>query len=359
MATNQSFKCRDLTTLKVETQQICMNNLTLSNNNRYINVKDKSGKDVFWVDDDGASISALETQTDFVSLTDTANSLGESNSLIMVKDGKLDFSRDLDLNSLKANQIKTDKLVTKSVNLDSVVSKSVLGENATLDTLHADEISSRAINTSEMLTKKLKCDNFKTELLEVINNKCEKLIAEDIVVDNFISKELSSNTGNIAHLKTQEGKVSNLQADQINGNNGNFDKGSFNELEAVDFKTIHLKALDGKINELELERLIVKHQEYGSLTAPLYLALTQTKSLALHSPYNYHKIVTKVPTNVKTQSFFLENLNFNKEWKVSVTLTKDNEVQSTLIMLENNHKLNLSYKKVVEENTMAIILIIN
>ena len=368
MPINQSFKCSDLTTNKIYGTDIFGNSLNLGNVNlsskdRYINVKDNTGKDVFWVDENGANISSLETKTDFVSLTDTTDKLGDNNSVVVVKDTinggdvnkKLNFTKDLEIESLKTKNIKCEKCNIKSINTDILVGKSVLGDNATIDKIHSDEIVGVSIKTGDLIAKKLKCDNFKTDLLEVINNKCERIIAEEIQNDTIISKNINGEKANIGELESQNVHIINLQANQTNGGNGNFDKGSFNELETVKFSAIHLKSLDAKINELEVERLITKYQEYGTFNEPLFLAITRDKSIELNSPQNYHKIITRVPVGVKTQSFTLENINVKKDWKINVNLTKDNEVGSTLIIGENNIKVNLSYKKLVEDNTLAII----
>ena len=51
----------------------------------------------------------------------------------------------------------------------------------------------------------------------------------------------------------------------------------------------------------------------------------------------------------------MTGVSTRNDWKVSVSLTKDNEVHPTLVVLNENLKLNLTYKKPVEENTLVII----
>ena len=51
----------------------------------------------------------------------------------------------------------------------------------------------------------------------------------------------------------------------------------------------------------------------------------------------------------------MTGVSTRNDWKVSVSLTKDNEVQPTLVVLDTHLKLNLTYKKTTEEDTLAII----
>lgn len=358
MSSNQSMRCRDLETLKLKAAKVELGNLTLQNSERYVNVKNKEGKDVFWVDDDGANISALETQTDFVSLTDTADALGEQDSLLRVEGGKLAFTRELNnLLSINTNHLSCNKLKTENLNISSIVSKSVVSDSATFDLLKADELQvSQQLLAKDIDCKKLKCSDFKTDVLDVVKMKCGNVLTSEAKADSLDAKHLHTESGTIENLKSVQTSTSNLTAEHVSSANGNFDNGSFNNLEAVNFKTLHLKALNAKISELELERLHVKCEQYGSLREPLCLAITQTKSLTLNSPSFRNKIISRVPAGVKTQSFSVKNIDTFKDWHIGVTLTKDNEVQSTLIIKDDTEvKVNLTYKKAVEDGTMAII----
>ena len=354
---HQSMRCRDLETLRLKTAKVEMGNLTMQNSGKYVNVKNNAGKDVFWVDDDGANISALETQTDFVSLIDTPDALGEQDSLLKVEDGKLAFTRELNnLLSVKTSLLSCGKLKTENLNISSIVSKSVVSDNATFDLLKSDEIATKHVCAKNIDCKKLKCGDFSTDVLDVIKMKCENVLTSEAKADSVLTKHLHTESGTIENLKSVQTSTSNLTAEIVNGSNGNFDNGSFNNLEAVHFKTIHSKALHSKVSEMEVERLNVKCEQYGCLREPLYLALSQTKHLTVSKNAYKHKIISRVPANVKTQSFSIKDIDTYKDWQIGVTLTKDNEVQSTLILLnESECKVNLTYKKAVEDGTMAII----
>lgn len=345
---NTPLTCDD-----VKANRINLGNLHLSSNGKYISVN-SGGKEVFWVDDNGANIQALETKTNFVSLTDCCDALGANGSVLVVSDEKVGCSKQLDIDFLKAYTLSGTNLESKSCNTASVISKSILAETATLDKLCSDEVTAISLKAGDLTAKKLKCNDFVTDVLNIDKSECKRLIADEISSNNCVTTNVMANNGNIESLKSQNVTILNLNADQTNGGSANFDKVTAKEVHTNELKCMNLDGSYAKLIELELQRLNIKYETYGLMEAPLFLAVTQMKELALN-PSSYHKIITRVPAHVKSQTFTMNGVSTRNDWKVSVSLTKDNEVQPTLIVLDDHLKLNLSYKKVVQEDTLAII----
>ena len=96
---NTPLTCDD-----VKANKIDLGNLRLSSNGKYISVN-SGGKEVFWVDDNGANIQALETKTKFVNLTDCCDALGADGSVLVVSDEKVGCSMKLHIDSLQADSL--------------------------------------------------------------------------------------------------------------------------------------------------------------------------------------------------------------------------------------------------------------
>ena len=342
-----------LTCDNVKANKVDLGNLHLSATGKYISVV-SGDKEVFWVDDNGANIQALETKTNFVSLTDCCDALGANGSVLVVENEKVGCSKQLDIDSLKAYSVSGTNLEMKSCNTSSVISKSILAETATLDKLCSDEIIALTLKAGDLSAKKFKCDDFTTDKLNIDKSECKQLIADEISSNNCATTELMANNGNIESLKSQNVTIFNLNADQTNGGNANFDKVTAKEVQTNNLKFMEMEGSYAKLIELELQRLNIRYETYGLMEAPLFLAVTQMKELALN-PSSYHKIITRVPAHNKSQTFTMTGVSTRNDWKVSVSLTKDNEVQPTLVVLDTHLKLNLTYKKTTEEDTLAII----
>lgn len=345
---NTPLTCDD-----VKANKIDLGNLHLSSKGKYISVN-SGGKEVFWVDDNGANIQALETKTNFVSLTDCCDALGANGSVLVVNDEKVGCSKQLNIDSLNADALSGTKLDVKSCNSSSVISKSILAETATLDKLCSDEVTAISLKTGDLTAKKLKCNHFRTDILNIDKSECKQVIADEISSNSCVLTNVMANNGNIESLKSQNVTILNLNAGQTNGGSGNFDKVTAKEVQTNKLKCMDIDGSYAELIELKVQRLSIKYETYGLMEAPLFLAITQTKSLTLN-PASYHKIITRAPAHNKSQSFTMTGVSTRNDWKVSVSLTKDNEVYPTLVVLNENLKLNLTYKKPVEENTLVII----
>tara|TARA_R110000803_G_C11988999_1_gene321686 strand:+ start:5494 stop:6555 length:1062 start_codon:yes stop_codon:yes gene_type:complete len=345
---NTPLTCDD-----VKANKIDLGNLRLSSNGKYISVR-SGDKEVFWVDDNGANIQALETKTNFVSLTDCCDALGANGSVLMVSDEKVGCSKQLHIDSLKADSLSGTKLDVQSCNIGSLISKSVLAETATLDKLCSDEVTAISLKAGDLTAKRFKCNDFITDVLKIDKSECKQLVADEISSNSCVVTNVMAVNGNIESLKSQNVTILNLNADQTNGGSGNFDKVTAKEVQTNKLKVVEMDGSYATLIELQVQRLNIKYETYGLMEAPLFLAISQMKELALN-PSSYHKIITRVPAHNKSQTFTMTGVSTRNDWKVSVSLTKDNEVQPTLVVLDTHLKLNLTYKKTTEEDTLAII----
>lgn len=355
---NLPVTCDQLQANSIKSKRVDIGSLTLQTRDRYLNVKDTAGNDVFWVDDNGANIKALETQTDFVSLTDTANIMGDESSVLIVNEGKkIDFTKHINIDSVTSKVTKCDKLLSKSCNVDSLVTKSALGETSTWDKLHSDDITCRTIGAGELVVKKLKCDSFKTTVLDVENSKSEKVITNSCEAETFnCSKSVTASSASIQNLISSTIETKSITADKVNSYLISTEKGLIKDIETVNANITTLQSLSANIKELSVESVKLQKQVYGSTTQPLNLGFTQQKILELREG-NYHKIISIVPCGVLTQAFYVTNVDVYGDWLLHCTLTKDNSVTATIIT-EAEHqrlKVNLNYKKNTEDNSLVIL----
>ena len=316
-------------------------------------VKDDKGDIVFWVDNSGCNIKALESKTNFLELLDTPDYLGDENSVLLVKDESLCFSNNLNVDNVKceklfSQQVHCDRLNTTNINLDSIVCKSVLTDKINTDDLKANSLLSQNLNCKNIDSESIKCNNFK---------------CDDLSLKKLNLHELNGEKSNLKSIKTIDCKTTNLDC-----KTAFVDNIKSNEIDITDAKIDNLKLKNLDLKELELEASFIKKlfvndlnvlsqvtQHYGSLTEPLFLALTQQNTLELLNGKN-HIITTKIARGIKKQSFYINNLPKNP--RLTCELYNSEIVTTPLIChIGDRTKININLAEKAEDEIILVLYI--
>ena len=355
------YDCVSLRSVKHESKNISNGYVEINDSDVPFLVKNKDGKTVFCVDQSGANIKTIQATTGFIEMNDTANIMGKEDSVLMVKNGKVDFDDDLKVNSLKSGKVDvTEAISCSTLKSDSLIIKSLKGNDLETLCLKTDSMESKIVNTGDLYSVAINADKIKTKELDIkdlqINAaKFNTLTSSSITTDNIASthmicENLENKTGLISHIQNETLKSKKLQSDTID----------CNHLDAKDvvLSTAVIDILEAryiKCNTLKTE----DPQTFGTNEEPLFLAHTRQKRLKVEPIdfNNYLKIVTKVPVGVSDQTFYIDGLDLNLDYNLSVTLNKDNHVYYCLINDGVSLKVNLRYDKLTEANTIAKITV--
>ncbi len=353
------YDCVSLRSVKHESKNIFNGYVEINETDVPFLVKNKDGKTVFCVDQSGANIKTIQATTGFIEMNDTANIMGKEDSILMVKNGKIDFDDNLKVNSLKSEKVDvTENISCSTLKSDSLIFKSLKGNDLETLSLKADSMESKIINTGDLYSVAINADKIKTKELDIENlemnaAKIETLNSSRITTDNIASthiicENLENSTGLISHIQNETLKSKKLQSENIDCNH-------------LDAKEVVLSTATIDILEARYIRCnTLKTDEpltFGSNEEPLFLAHTRQKRLKVETAANFLKIVTKVPGGVFDQTFYIDGLDTNLDYNLNITLNKDNHVYYCLINDGVSLKVNLKYNKSVEASTIAKITV--
>ena len=353
------YNCVSLKSVKHESKSISNGYVEINDSDVPFIVKNKDGKTVFCVDQSGANIKTIQATTGFIEMNDTANSMGKEDSILMVKNGKIDFDDNLKVNSLKSESVDVTEAISRStLKSDSLIIKSLKGNDLETLSLKTDSMESKIVNTGDLYSVAKNADKVKTKELDItelhINAaKIDTLTSSSVTTDNIASthmicENLESKTGLISHIQNETLKSKKLQSENIDCNHLDA-KDVVSSTAVIDI----LEARYIRCHSLKTE----DYQTFGTNELPLFLAHTRQKRLKVDEASSSLKVVTKVPVGISDQTFYIDGLDLNLDFNINVTLNKDNHVYSCLINDGVSLKVNLKYDKLTESNTIAKIYV--
>ena len=259
----------------------------------------KNGKKVFWIDENGANIKELERTTE---LNDVVGFPSITDGLLVGKDNKLEFTKDLEITNLKADAVSINAIETKKITADvanavTSNSNSVLCKVANADKLISNEAKITNLDTNKLNTKSLTTDDLKCENLD-----CDNFKPTDIETDNLLSKHINTEELNAGSLQAREAGIANLEAQNILTQHMDI-------IETANIKVLNneeavineLKVSNAHIDNLKYNKIVKNIKSFGSVEEPLNLNVVDTKYLHINNEQGslkiYNKIVDKTIQN--------------------------------------------------------------
>ena len=352
---NISYYAVNLECESLKTSQVICDKVKISNSSRALEVFNDDGKVVFFVDNLGASVNNINSSTQFTELSDTPYVLGNENSILGVKDGKIEFLDDLIFRKVESDEVTSKKINTGTMKTDGIVSKSIVNE-----TLTSDKIKCTTLDTNVMTADTIVCDNMKLTKFDIDSLSGKELVFDTAIVsqlksESVTSKMLASTHVVTENLETEKGNFGDITTNVLTSKQVIADnlKSKLVIIDELLFDSIMGDRVETK--EIICDKLNIVKSEYGSETEPLNLAITQVKFVEV-SGENI-KIVTKCPSGVLNQAIQINGLDHGKDYAVNITLNTDNNISHTFIDDGSTHKLKIVYKTAVERDTIVKIYI--
>ena len=314
-------------------------------------IKNKLGKTVFYVDQNGANIDTMESTTSFLTLKDTPNAFGEEYSVAVVKNGKIEFEKILNVDSLKTKNIDVEECKINKSNVKELVVNDAVFENSnvkksSIKVLDADDITSKNIITNKIVTKEFIMDNCEiydlmTKTITSTSIKTDNINCDAANLTSIINDNLKSKNIDFENLKGENMEIKNIKCEKLFLKDGLIDYCAIDNLDVENIKC----------NNLQLP----KYKEYGTIEEPLFLAISRTKRLLVEG--ENLKIITKSPIDIKEQVFFIDGIDHELDYELSVVINKNNFVYSSLVNDGKCLKVQLRYDKLTEADTIVKIYI--
>jgi len=349
----QDFKDIETETIKIN-NKLESKNIKFNDGDDYLAVYNNSNKKIFWIDEDGANIKELEKSLD---LNDIKGFPILKDGLLICNDNKLDFSKDLNLNNLKAdttnsNSIETRKITADVANVTTSNSNSILCKVANADkiianeakitNLNSDEINSKLIKADDLICKKLECDEFKPT---------------DIESDNILSKHINSEEINVNSLQSKDAGIANLETQNILTHRADIiEVANIKVLNNEEGNVDNMNINNATINNLKYNKMIKNVKSYGSLESPLHLNNLDNKILDINNELGSLKIFNKIDNKCPQNRFELINLPEGDYQVNTICHNQFINVRYNLCKINNKIYLFTEFNRLPENLIVEIIL---
>ena len=363
------IQCDDLRTTKINCDRVQINN-----SERPLEIKNDEGKVVFFVDSLGANIPTINSTTSFFELSDSPNEIGSENSLIGVRNEKLDFVNEIKLNNISAEEVTSNNIVSSTVKSLGITSDSIKTESLIVNDITATDLSVKNIKTDHIACNNMKIENFKTS--KSINEEldCKKAEIKSLTTESITSNNLASTNIIVENLENKTANITDILNETLISNS--IKSTSVNALQIVAEKNvvaaeIYSDLVDTK--EIKCNKLSIHKNVYGTHEEPLDLAVTRVKSVTVEGDLII--IHSKIPSGVLNQEITVHGLENDGDYVVSMTFnssgrTKDdnlisperrspfvNDITHMFVNTGNDYKLLMKYKERVERESQVKIII--
>lgn len=290
---------------KLDTDNITISN-TLKSKNVKINdeknhlvVYDNSGNKIFWINEEGCSIKALDKS---IELCDVLGFPKLQDGLLCVNDNELNFKKDINLDKLSVIDSSIKNLEVKNLNIKDLKlpilsSDSILNKILNSDNINAIEAKITNLKSDNLESKDILTDhiNTKTFNVDIFNSK-------EINTDNIISNTININNGKFQELEADDAGIVKLECKNILSHNLDIIETANIKLLNVEESIIaDLNVCNADIKILKVDKIIKSFTTFGSLEEPLNLNMIDNKILDCNNEQNniviYNKIVDKTPQN--------------------------------------------------------------
>jgi hypothetical protein len=312
-----SINFQDFQKLEVDNlhlvNKLISKNVLINDGNNFLTIKNNNGKNVFWVDDSGCNIVALDKA---VLIEDVIGFPNLEKGILQVINNNLIFSNNLDIlnldvsnaniNNLKLNNLDLDKLNLQVLSSDSILNK----------ILNSDNINSNDAKITNLINNNLTTKNIETEHINTKTLNVEIFSPKEINTDNLISNTININKAEINELKVLDVGIDNLECKKILAHNVDIiETANIKLLNNEEAYIDNLIGCNAEIKILKVHNIIKPLSLFGSLTEPLNLNMAINTSLDLNNEEGNIKIFNKIIKNTPQNKFELINLA-NNEYNV-------------------------------------------
>jgi len=274
-------------------------NVKINDEKNHLVVNDNSGNKIFWINEEGCSIKALDKS---IELTDVLGFPKLQDGLLCVNDNELNFKKDINLDKLSVIDSSIKNLEVKNLNIkdlklpilssDSILNKILNSDNINAIDAKITNLKSDNLESKDILTDHI---NTKTFNVEIFNSK-------EINTDNIISNTLNINKGKFEELEADDAGIVKLECKNISSHNLDIIETANIKLLNVEEAIIaDLNVCNADIKILKVDKIIKSFGTFGSLEEPLNLNMIDNKFLDCNNEQNniviYNKIVDKTPQN--------------------------------------------------------------
>jgi len=311
--------CRSLNSLDISTNKL---RIQMTNNVNPLEVVNEEGEVIFSMNKMGEVFNKEQAQS-FLNLSDTPKDY--TNGILKIKGNEIVVEPEPEPEPIPEPEPEPEIHFFKHVN-------SKILNAMTLESLESkiDELKSKKIETEIIESENIKTKNIDIENLSV---------KENIVCPHFAGELSEVNV--ITALQITSGLV---HTDEVIANTIQNDKLKCKELHC---DNIISKMLD--INEVQ----------YGSLDEPLFLALTQQKSID-YEPCDNCIIYTKIPIGVVKQSFKILAVPTDKFLYIKgiTAIGHDLNLTHNLSLVDTEYIVSINYKTKVPQDNIILRIVI-
>lgn len=287
-------------------------NVKINDENNYLVVNDNNGNKLFWINEDGCSIKALEKTME---LCDVLGFPALQNGLLICNDNELSFKKDINLDKLSVidssiKNLEVKNLSIKELKLSILSSDSILNKILNSDNINAIEAKIINLKNDKLESKDILTDHINTKTLhvDIFNSK-------EINTGNLISNTLNINKGKFEELEAEHVGILKLECKNILSHNLDIIETANIKLLNVEESIIaDLNVCNADIKILKVDKIIKPFTTFGTLQEPMYLNMINNNYLDCNNEQNniiiYNKIVDKTPQN-KFQLKNIPDANYN------------------------------------------------
>ncbi len=331
-----SINFQDFQKLEVDNlylvKKLISKNVLINDENNFLTIKNNEGKKIFWVDNSGSNIVALDKA---VLIDDVVGFPKLEKGILQVIDNNLICSNNLNiekLNVLNANidNLKLNNLDLDKLNLQVLSSDSILNKILNSDNINSNDAKITNLINNNLITKNIETEHINTKTLNV-----EIFSPNEINTDNLISNTLNINKAEINELKVIDVGIDNLECKKIMVHNVDIiETANIKLLNNEEAYIDNLIGCNAEIKILKVHNIIKPLSIFGSLTEPLNLNMAINPSIDLNNEETNIKIFNKIVANSPQNKFELINIS-NNQYNIITKVHNDfNNINYNICIVE-------------------------
>jgi len=331
-----SINFQDFQNLEVDdlylVKKLISKNVLINDGNNYLTIKNNEGKNIFWVDNSGSNIVALDKA---VLIEDVVGFPTLEKGILQVTDNNLKISNNLDISNLNVLNAKIDNLKLNNLDLDKLNLQVLSSDSILNKILNSDNINSNDAKISNLINNNLTTKNIETEHIRTKTLNVEVFSPNEINTDNLISNTLNINKAEINELKSVNVGIDNLECKKIMAHNVDIiETANIKLLNNEEAYIDNLIGCNAEIKILKVHNIIKQLSIFGSLNEPLNLNMAINPSLDLNNEEGNIKIFNNLVANSPQNKFELINLPNNEYNVITKVYNGFNNINYNICIVE-------------------------
>ncbi len=331
-----SINFQDFQNLEVDdlylVKKLISKNVLINDGNNYLTIKNNEGKNIFWVDNSGSNIVALDKA---VLIEDVVGFPTLEKGILQVTDNNLKISNNLDISNLNVLNAKIDNLKLNNLDLDKLNLQVLSSDSILNKILNSDNINSNDAKINNLINNNLTTKNIETEHIRTKTLNVEVFSPNEINTDNLISNTLNINKAEINELKSVNVGIDNLECKKIMAHNVDIiETANIKLLNNEEAYIDNLIGCNAEIKILKVHNIIKPLSIFGSLNEPLNLNMAINPSLDLNNEEGNIKIFNKLVANSPQNKFELINLPNNEYNVITKVYNGFNNINYNICIVE-------------------------